>query len=127
MTQGYTPTDNEIETAFHEYTSQTVKREKEWVRDDQPMSYPLELEDWRCGMAAYRRWLAAHDAQIRAEALTLTDEELDVAARAAFDSRDDAYDLEEWEDADSDDRERYQCYVRPAFSAVAEHRKEQKQ
>ncbi|GAA6124198.1 hypothetical protein BPY_23060 [Bifidobacterium psychraerophilum] len=69
--------------------------------------------------------LAAHDAQIRAAALTLTDAELDVAAHAAFDSRDDAYDLEEWEDADSDDRERYQCYVRPAFSAVAEHRKEQ--
>ncbi|MDN5973440.1 hypothetical protein [Bifidobacterium crudilactis] len=74
-------------------------------------------------VAAFDRWLAAHDAQIRAEALELTNEELDVAARAAFDSRDDAYDLDEWEDADSDDRERYQCYVRPAFSAVAKHRK----
>ncbi|GAA6124199.1 hypothetical protein BPY_23070 [Bifidobacterium psychraerophilum] len=76
---------------------------------------------------SFDRWLAAHDAQIRAEALTLTDEEFDVAARAAFDSRDDAYDLEEWEDADSDDRERYQCYVRPAFEAVAKFRKEQQQ
>jgi hypothetical protein len=71
--------------------------------------------------------LAAHDARIRAEALRLTGAELDVAAHAAFDTRDDAYDLEDWEDADSDDRERYECYVRPAFEAVAKFRKEQKQ
>ena len=75
----------------------------------------------------FDRWLATHDAQIRADALRLTGAELDVAAHAAFDTRDDAYDLEDWEDADSDDRERYECYVRPAFEAVAKFRKEQKQ
>ena len=54
MTQEYMPTDNEIETAFHEYASRVVKREKEWVPDNEPISYPPEPEDWRCGMAAIR-------------------------------------------------------------------------
>ena len=117
MTQEYTPS---IETIIDVYASaranaMQIQLSDEWDREHKRI------------VKQAMGTLAAHDAQIRAEALELTNEELDVAARAAFDSRDDAYDLDEWEDADSDDRERYQCYVRPAFSAVAKHRKEQQQ
>ncbi len=110
MTQEYTPTDNDVKADYVRAFC-SARNTKNWSENSVK------------GERAFNRWLAAHDAQIRAEALELTNEELDVAARAAFDSRDDAYDLDEWEDADSDDRERYQCYVRPAFSAVAKHRK----
>jgi hypothetical protein len=116
MTHEYTPTDGEVETAFHEYASQVVKREKEWVPDDEPMSYPPELEDWKCGMAAYRRWLAAHNAQIRAEALTLTDKEAYVAAEALDDADDESWYY--------DDK---QQVIRDVLKAVASFRKEQKQ
>lgn len=42
----------------------------------------------------------------------------DAAAKAIFDVRDDAYDLEEWEDLDSTEKEPYLCQARAALSAA---------
>lgn len=59
--------------------------------------------------------LAAHDAQIRADALKLTTDEHDIATQAIDDA------------LTSFNRNDYGIASEDAFSAVAEHRKEQKQ
>ncbi|MDN5971842.1 hypothetical protein [Bifidobacterium crudilactis] len=59
--------------------------------------------------------LAAHDAQIRAEALELSDKEHDIATQAIIDS------------LTSSDRNDYGIASESAFEAVSEHRKEQRQ
>lgn len=41
----------------------------------------------------------------------------DAAAKAIFDVRDDQFDLDEWEDLDATQRERYECDARAALSA----------
>lgn len=58
----YTPTTDEVETAFHEFASALESKE--------PGTYPdaPEFTDWREAMAGFRRWLEAHDAEIRADA-----------------------------------------------------------
>ncbi|MFT9059720.1 hypothetical protein [Bifidobacterium aquikefiri] len=58
-------------------------------------------------------WFAAHDAQIRAEALQITDEERDVALTCFIDAESNSSDS--W------------FAMKQAFKAVAEHRKGQKQ
>ena len=66
---GWTPraaTWDEIETGFHEYAADLTKQELEW--DGGQTSFPPEFADWKVGMAAARRWLAAHDARVRRDA-----------------------------------------------------------
>ena len=68
---GWTPraaTWDEIETGFHEYAADLTKQELEW--DGGQTSFPPEFADWKVGMAAARRWLAAHDARVRRDAWT---------------------------------------------------------
>ena len=43
---------------------------------------------------------------------------LEAAAKAAFSIRDDAYDLDEWEDLDSTERELFYCQARAALAAA---------
>ncbi len=40
------------------------------------------------------------------------------AAKAIFDVRDDEFDLDEWEDIDSTEHERYQCAARAALPVI---------
>ena len=40
------------------------------------------------------------------------------AAKAIFDVRDDEFDLDEWEDIDSTEHERYQCDARAALPVI---------
>lgn len=47
-----------------------------------------------------------------------TDAEIEAAAAAMYETRDDVYDDTEWEDCDSADRERWYCYARAALEAV---------
>lgn len=44
-------------------------------------------------------------------------EAVEAAARAMFDTRDDPYDMDEWEDIDSTEREPYLCQARVALEA----------
>lgn len=57
---------DEIETGFHEYAADLTKRELEWPWGQ--TSFPPEFADWKVGMAAARKWLAAHDARVRRDA-----------------------------------------------------------
>ena len=96
MTQEYTPTTEKVKQAYsglHEknyYDFDATQREEN-----------------------FNRWLAAHDAQIRAKALTLSDDELSIL-----------------EGAYSDEIERNEGdgigSMSIALKAVAEHRKEEK-
>jgi hypothetical protein len=96
-----------------------------WAEENSGLSVDenFEYTDRTVGNFAAAAFAAGAEWQAEREP---TEAEIEEAAHAAFDTRDDAYDLEDWEDADSDDRERYECYVRPAFEAVAKFRKEQK-
>ena len=47
-----------------------------------------------------------------------TDAEVEAAAAAMYETRDDIYDDTEWEDCDSADRERWYCYARAALEAA---------
>lgn len=47
----------------------------------------------------------------------LNPEAVEAAAKATFDVRDDEFDLDEWEDLDATERERYECDARAAVSA----------
>lgn len=58
---------------------------------------------------------AEHQEQPNAEP---TDVEVEAAARAVFETRDDPYDTDEWSDLDSTDRERWECYARAALVAA---------
>ena len=46
---------------------------------------------------------------------------VEAAARGIFAIRDDAYDMDEWEDLDSTDRELFTCQARAALEAAAPH------
>ena len=46
---------------------------------------------------------------------------VEAAARGIFAIRDDAYDMDDWEDLDSTDRELYECQARAAIEAAAPH------
>ena len=62
----YVPTTCEVETAYHEFSSQVAQDEGRSDPDGmRPMSYPEAFVDWQEGMWAFRRWLAAHDAEVR--------------------------------------------------------------
>lgn len=53
----------------------------------------------------------------------LNPDALEAGAKAIFDVRDDEFDLDEWEDLDSTERERYKCDARaciPAYLTVAQ-------
>lgn len=43
---------------------------------------------------------------------------LEAAAKAMFDTRDDPYDMDEWEEIDSTEREPYTCQAAAALSAA---------
>ena len=73
-----------------------------------PVGYPRTATD---AVEAAKRWLAAHDAQIREEALKISTEEALEAFKVIFNSSD----------------IRVIDLIKRAFKAVAEHRKEQKQ
>ena len=49
-----------------------------------------------------------------------SDVEIDAAARAMFETRDDPYDDTEWGELTSADRERWECYARAALVAARE-------
>ena len=51
----YTPTDDEVETHFHEYAAHLEATE--------PGTYPFRT--WEEALRGYRRWIAAHDAEVR--------------------------------------------------------------
>ena len=108
MTQEYTPTDQQV---IDDY----MPDEEDIGFDARTMS----IGEWkRLKIAAFDRWLAAHDAQIRAEehvkALELTDYELEILEDARTSS-------DEWvfgKDIEA---------LKIGIEAVADHRKEQKQ
>ena len=54
----YTPTDDEVETHFHEYAAHLEATE--------PGTYPFRT--WEEALRGYRRWVAAHDAEVAARA-----------------------------------------------------------
>lgn len=58
---------DEIETGFHEYSSEITKEELD-LETGRPTSFPPEFADWRVGMDAARQWLAAHDARVKRDA-----------------------------------------------------------
>lgn len=66
MTQEYTPTDNDVKADYIRAFC-SARNTRNWS------------ENSAKGEREFNRWLAAHDAQIRAEALNLTDAELDRA------------------------------------------------
>ena len=69
-TDEYVPraaTWDEIETGFHEYAADLTKQELEWDGEG-PTSFPPEFADWKVGMKAAQKWLAAHDARVRRDA-----------------------------------------------------------
>ena len=49
-----------------------------------------------------------------------TDAEIEAAARAVYETRDDPYDDTEWGELTSVDRERWECYARVALPAARE-------
>ena len=58
----YVPTDDEVETAFHEYASM--------IESETAGEYPEapEFRDWKQALAGYRRWLEQHDREVREKA-----------------------------------------------------------
>lgn len=70
-TSTYVPTDDEVETAFHEFAS--------WLETKYPgeCEHAPEFADWREAMHGFRRWLAAHDAEVAAKAISDAAEWLD--------------------------------------------------
>ena len=50
--------------------------------------------------------------------LVFTAEDVDRAAKEAFEIRDDPYDDDEWDDLDSSDKELYECQARAVLGAV---------
>ena len=67
MTQEYTPTENDVKADYVRAFC-SARNTKNW------------FENSVKGERAFNRWLAAHDAQIRADALELTSAEADIAA-----------------------------------------------
>lgn len=61
-----------------------------------------------------------YSAQILAAAdeVMFSNEAIERAAKAIFDIRDDPYDVDEWEDLDSTDRELYLCQARAVVAAL---------
>jgi len=53
----YTPSLDEVETHYHEWAAHLEATE--------PGTYPFRT--WEEAMYGFRRWLAAHDAELRAE------------------------------------------------------------
>ncbi|MCI1831531.1 MAG: hypothetical protein LKI88_00735 [Bifidobacterium sp.] len=105
MTQEYTPTDQQVID--------------DYIPDEEDIGFDaltMSMAEWkRLKVAAFDRWLAAYDARIRVDALKITDKEHDIATQAIIDA------------LTSSDRNDYGIASESAFSAVAEHRKEQKQ
>jgi hypothetical protein len=73
MTQEYTPTDNGIA----HYAARGMDT--------------MGICEYDEAKRRWSRWLAAHDAEVRDKALTLTDEEIDVAAEANEDAEDESW------------------------------------
>jgi hypothetical protein len=83
-------------------------------------------------VAAFDRWLAAHDAQIRAEALTLTEDEQKLVVNALYSEsyRDkvcSANTITDYDERQAEFRRMHNELSLGLFSMVAEHRKGQKQ
>jgi hypothetical protein len=72
MTQEYTPTDQQVID--------------DYMPDDEDIGWDartMSIGQWkRLKIAAFDRWLAAHDAEVRDKALALTDDELAIAEGA---------------------------------------------
>lgn len=49
----------------------------------------------------------------------MSEQAIEAAAKAMFDTRDDPYDMDEWDDIDSTEREPYLCQARAALEAAA--------
>lgn len=64
-------------------------------------------------------------ADLRVTAQEPTDTEIEAAALAIFEIRDDAYDLDEWEDLTAVDRERYVCDARAALRSAHAARRDE--
>lgn len=60
----YTPTTDEVETAFHEFAS-NLETEYPGTYEEAP-----EFSDWKQAMYGFRRWLAGEIRKAKAEALT---------------------------------------------------------
>lgn len=69
MTQKYTPTDNDVKEEYVRAFC-SARNERHW--SDNSIK----------GERAFNCWLAAHDAEVRDKALTLTDDELAIAEGA---------------------------------------------
>ncbi len=84
MTQEYTPTDNDVKADYVRAFC-SARNTKNWSENSVK------------GERAFNRWLAAHDAQMRAEALEFTNEERDLMLKSALDftETDDAQEVDE--------------------------------
>jgi hypothetical protein len=110
MTQEYTPADVDIR---RNYVRGYCDRHEE--------HFPIETRNEARVM--FDRWLAAHDAQIRAEALTLSKSDRMVA----YDVFDDKVVLPTDVDPEDAEPSNIDTIIRRIFATVANHRKGQKQ
>lgn len=116
MTQKYIPTDEEMRHCFEPSYSPNID--------------PLgQIDDPERG-EIYDRWIAAHDAQTRAEALTLTTDEQKLVIDALYSEsyRDKvcaANTITEYEERQAEFRRMHNELSLGLFSMVAEHRKGQ--
>ncbi len=101
MTQEYTPTDNDVKADYVRAFC-SARNTKNWSENSVK------------GERAFNRWLAAHDAQIRAEALEFTNEERDLMLKSALDF------------TETDDAQEVDEMIAAIIGSVVEHRKEQK-
>ena len=106
MTQEYTPTTDEVCECWT--TRGDIGNPYETDADVEERHHEESVK--------FNHWLAAHDAQIRAEALTLTDKEAGIAAEALDDADDESWYY--------DDK---QQVIRDVLKSVASFRKGPKQ
>ena len=74
MTQGYTPTTDEVRDGFRGNSKKYDEAGTPVERMGENYAVLNEM--------AFNRWLAAHDAEVRNQALSLTDDELAIAEGA---------------------------------------------